>query len=209
VGVVEKEEEPKTKLGTEENPIIWSFVPYGEIERVVSSAQLVADLLYDKTGLYISTSVTTEYTDVVEAMANDPPEVHMASLDTFAYILAADRGAAEAMLVSVRYGSPTYNGQFIARADSGISEVADLMEIIDAGSHVAVFAAVYNKDVYAGATHVDARSSLEKDYSDIMDKVVAIKVMADIPNDELQFIPSLPKEMRVFQPTYTYRAPIL
>jgi len=106
----------------------------------------------------------------------------MASLDTFAYILAADRGAAEAMLVSVRYGSPTYNCQFIARADSGISEVADL--------------AVYNKDVDAGATYVDARSSLEKDYSDIMDKVVAIKVMADIPDDELQFIPSLSKKMR-------------
>lgn len=154
----------------------------------------------------------------------------MASLDTFAYILAADRGAAEATLVSVRYGSPTYSCQFIARADSGISEVADLKgktfarpdpmstsgsivpmlamraaginpeadlkEIIDAGNHVAVVAAVYNKDVDAGATFVDARISLEKDHSDIMDTVAVIKVIADIPNDGLQFIPSLPKEMR-------------
>ena len=77
-----------------------------------------------------------------------------------------------------------------------INPEADLKEIIDAGSHDAVVAAVYNKDVDAGATYVDARISLEKDHSDIMDKVVVLKVMADIPNDGLQFVPSLPKEMR-------------
>jgi phosphonate transport system substrate-binding protein len=163
-------------------------------------------------------------------MASDPPEVHMASLDTYSYILAADRGAAEAALVAVRYGSPIYNGQFIARADSGISELADLKGktfarpdpmsssgwiipmltmraaginpetdlrgIIDAGGHIAVAAAVYNKDVDAGATYMDARTSLEEDHPDIMDKVVVIKITADIPNDGLQFVPSLPKEMR-------------
>ncbi len=218
------------ELGTEENPIIWSFVPSGEMERVAAGAQSVADLLYDKTGLFFSTNVATEYAGVIEAMGSDPPEAHMASLPTFAYILAADRGIAEAALVSVRFGSPTYNGQIITRADSGISKVADLKgrtfarpdplstsgwiipmltmraaginpdsdlkEIVDAGSHEAVVAAVYNGDVDAGATYVTARSRIEKDHPDVMEKVVVIEVTADIPNDGVQFVPSMTQEMR-------------
>ena len=124
----------------------------------------------------------------------------MASLATFAYVLAAERGAAEAALVSVRYGTPTYNGQLIAGIDSGVSKVSDLKgktfarpdplstsgwiipmltmraegivperdlaQIVDAGSHDSVVAAVYNGEVDAGATYVDARTRLEGDFYD-------------------------------------------
>jgi phosphonate transport system substrate-binding protein len=114
------------ELGSEENPIIWAFVPSGEMERVAGGAQTVADLLTEETGLYFDTSVATEYAGVIEAMCSDPPEAHMGSLATFAYVLAADRGCAEAELVSVRYGSPTYNGQIIVRADSGLNSLTDL-----------------------------------------------------------------------------------
>ena len=217
-------------LGSEENPIIWSFVPSGEMERVASGAQSVADLLHDRTGLYFSTNVATEYAGVIEALSSEPPEAHMASLATFAYVLAADLGVAEAALVSVRYGSPTYNGQIIARADRGISKITDLggrtfarvdplsasgwiipmltmraaginpetdlEQIVDAGSHDSVAAAVYNGDVDAGATYVDARTRIEKDHPDVMEKVVVIEVTIDIPNDGVQFHPSVPQELR-------------
>ena len=217
-------------LGSEENPIIWSFVPSGEMERVASGAQEVADMLHDETGLYFETNVATEYAGVIEAMASDPPEAHMASLATFAYVMAAERGVAEAALVSVRYGSPTYNGQLIARADSGISKVSDLngktfgrpdplstsgwiipmltmrgagvdpetglAGVVDCGSHDAVAAAVYNGDVDAGATYVDARTRIEGDYPDVMDEVVVIAVTENIPNDGVQFIPSMDDEMK-------------
>jgi phosphonate transport system substrate-binding protein len=116
----------EAELGTEENPVIWSFVPSGEMERVASGAQEVADLLHDKTGYYFKTNVATEYAGVIEALSADPPAAHMASLATFAYVLAAERGVAEVKLVSVRYGTPTYNGQVIVRKDSGISKLADL-----------------------------------------------------------------------------------
>jgi phosphonate transport system substrate-binding protein len=216
-------------LGSEENPIIWAFVPSGEMERVASGAQQVADMLFDKTGLYFSTSVATEYAGVIEALASDPPEAHMASLATFAYVMAADRGVADVALVSVRYGSPTYNGQIIAGANTGISKVedlagktfarpdplstsgwiipmltmraagvnpdSDLAEVVDAGSHDSVVAAVYNGEVDAGASYVDARTRIEKDYPDVMDKVVVIAVTADIPNDGVQFHPSVPDEI--------------
>jgi phosphonate transport system substrate-binding protein len=220
----------EAELGTEENPIIWSFVPSGEMERVAAGAESVADLINKETGLVIQTNVATEYAGVIEAMCSDPPETHMASLATFAYVLAADKGCAEAELVSVRFGSPTYNGQFIVRADSGLSSVADLAgktfcradplstsswiipmltmraegvntdtdlaEVVDAGSHDAVAAAVYNGDCDVGATYVDARTRIEEDYPDVMEQVVVIAVTEDIPNDGLQYVPSFPRELR-------------
>lgn len=118
--------EPPVELGTEDNPIIWVFVPSGEMERVTAGAQSVADMLLEETGLYFDIFVATEYAGAIEAMCSDPPEAHMASLATFAYVLAADRGCAEVALVAVRFGSPTYNGQLIVRADSGITSIADL-----------------------------------------------------------------------------------
>jgi phosphonate transport system substrate-binding protein len=229
-GVVLAAGKKEAPLGSEENPIVWSFVPSGESERVATGAKEVADLLHQQTGYFFKTNVATEYAGVIEAMGSNPPTAHMASLATFAYVLAAERGVAEAALVSVRYGSAVYNGQIIVRKDSGITKLTDLKgktfarpdplstsgwiipmltmkaaginpetdlaRVVDAGSHDAVVAAVYNGDVDAGATFVDARTTLEKQHPDVMDKLVVINVSADIPNDGVQFIPSMPKEMK-------------
>jgi phosphonate transport system substrate-binding protein len=218
------------KLGTEKNPLIWSFVPSGEMERVAAGAESVADLIEAETGLVIDTNVATEYAGVIEAMCSDPVEAHMGSLATFAYILASKKGCAEVALVSVRYGSPSYNGQIIARTDSGITELSQLAgktfcrpdplstsgwiipsldlaaagvdpdtglaEVVDAGSHDAVVAAVYNGDCDAGATFVDARSSIEEDYPDVKEVVAVIHTSVDIPNDGLQFASSVPQDIR-------------
>lgn len=218
------------KLGTEDNPIVWVFVPSGETDRVTAGAQSVVDLLHEQTGLFFDVKVATEYAGAVEAMCADPPEAQMSSLATFAYVMAADRGCAEAAMLAVRYGSPTYNGQFLVRADSGITDISqlagktfcrpdplstsgwvipsimmkaagvdpdnDLAEIVDAGSHDAVAAAVYNGDCDAGATYVDARSRIEEDYPDVMEQTVVIALEPDIPNDGVQFVPSMPQELR-------------
>jgi len=220
----------KKPLGSEENPIVWAFVPSGEMERVSAGAQQVADLLHDRTGLYFKTLVATEYAGVIEALRSDPPSAHMTSLATFAYIMAADMGVSQAALVSVRNNTPFYNGQIIARAGRGITKLADLKgktfarvdplstsgwiipmltmkaagivperdlkQIVDAGSHDAVVAAVYNGDVDAGACYVDARTRIEKDKPDVMEKVLVLQVSAPIPNDGVQFHPSLPKDLR-------------
>jgi phosphonate transport system substrate-binding protein len=220
----------EAELGTEENPIIWAVVPSGETERVVSGFEQVADLIFEETGLVIEPFVATEYAGVIEAMCSDPPKAHMASLATFSYLLAAERGCAEAELVSVRFGSPVYNGQIYVRADSGITSVeelagktfcrpdplstsgwiipsielraagidpdTDLSQIVDAGSHEAAVAGVYNGDCDAGASYVDARGRIEEEYPDVMDAVQVINISADIPNDGVQYVPSLPREMR-------------
>ncbi|MCB2209603.1 phosphate/phosphite/phosphonate ABC transporter substrate-binding protein [bacterium] len=78
----------------------------------------------------------------------------------------------------------------------GIDPDTDLAEIVDAGSHDAVAAGVYNGDCDAGSTYVDVRSSLEEDYPDVMDVTKVVEVSADIPNDGVQFQPTVPAEMQ-------------
>jgi len=221
-------EEPT--LGSEEDPIIWAVVPSGETERVVAGFEQVAAMIYDETGLVITPFVATEYAGVIEAMCSDPAKAHMGSLATFAYILAADRGCAEAALVSVRYGSAVYNGQIFVRADSGITSIeelagktfcrpdplstsgwiipsitlkaagidpdTDLAQVVDAGSHDASIAGVYNGDCDAGSSYVDARTRVEEDYPDVMDVITVIEISADIPNDGVQFVTSFDADMK-------------
>ena len=223
-GEMMEEAAPATEstLGTEEDPIIWAVVPSGETERVVTGFEQVAEMIFAETGLVIEPFVATEYAGVIEAMCSDPAGAHMASLATFSYILAADRGCAEAALVSVRFGSAVYNGQIFVRADSGIETLADLAgktfcrpdplstsgwiipsielkaagidpdtdlaQIVDAGSHDASVAGVYNGDCDAGSSYVDARGTIEEDAPDVMDVLTVISISADIPNDGVQFV---------------------
>jgi len=220
----------KPELGTEENPIIWVLVPSGESETVLAGFEDVAALLFDETGLVIEPFVATEYAGAIEAMCSDPVKANMASLATFAYMLASERGCAEAELVSVRFGSPSYNGQIFTRADSGIENLSDLAgktfcrsdplstsswiipslemrgagvnpdtdlaNVVDAGSHDAAVAGVYNGDCDAGASFVDARGTIEEDHPDVMDVIKIIYVTGDIPNDGVQYVPSFPRELR-------------
>lgn len=229
-GAVFASGQKEAALGTEENPIIWAFVPSNDTQEIAAGGEAVAAMIYEKTGLVIEPSIATEYAGVIEALSSDPPSAHMASLATFAYVVAADRGVAEAELVSVRYGRPFYDGQIIAGADTGIKKIedlkgrsfarpdplstsgwiipsltmrargvnpdTDLTEIVDAGGHPSVVTAVYNGDVDAGATFVDARTSIQDDNPDVMEKVVVIEVSAPIPNDGVQFHPSISAEMR-------------
>lgn len=218
------------ELGTEENPLIWAFVPSGEMERVAAGAEAVADLIFDETGLVIDTFVATEYVGVIEAMCSDPPKAHMGSLATFSYIVAADRGCAEAELVSVRFGSAVYNGQIFVKADSGLETLSDLngktfcfgdplstsssiipgielkaagvdpdtdlSEAIYTGSHDEAVAGVYRGDCDAGASYVDARTRIEEEHPDVMEVLKVIFVSTDIPNDGVQYVSSLSRELR-------------
>jgi phosphonate transport system substrate-binding protein len=220
----------EAELGSEDNPIIWVVVPSGETERVTAGFDSVAELLREDTDLYFKPLVATEYAGAIEALCSDPAEAHMASLATFAYVLAADRGCADAAMLSVRFGSPTYNGQFLVRADSGITDLSQLAgktfcrpdplstsgwvipsvmlraagvdpdtglaQIVDAGSHDGVAAAVYNGDCDAGATYVDARTRIEEDYPDVMEQTVIIALEPDIPNDGVQFVSDFDGELR-------------
>jgi phosphate/phosphite/phosphonate ABC transporter binding protein len=78
----------------------------------------------------------------------------------------------------------------------GLDPEADLASITDVGGHDAVVIGVYNGDCDAGATFVDARTNVEEDFPDVMDKVTVIAESVPIPNDTISFVPDIPEEVR-------------
>ncbi len=57
------------------------------------------------------------------------------------------------------------------------------METIFAGSHDAAVLAVYNGDVDVATSFNDARTAIDDDFPDVMDKICVLGYTGDIPND--------------------------
>jgi len=220
----------EAELGTEENPIVWALVPSGETQAILAGADELVAMLEERTGYIFSAIVAADYSGVIEALSADPPSAHMAALNTFGAILAAERGVAKVGLIAVRRGDPFYGGQFVVAADSGIESVADmagrtfarpdpnstsgwivpsivmraagvnpdtdLAEVVDAGGHSGVISAVYNQSADAGASFVDARSTISEDNPDVNEKVLVLEEFGPIPNDGIQYSTAMPEEMR-------------
>jgi len=211
----------------EEVNLVMSFVPSGDTEEILASGEEIARMLSERTGYNVTANVATSYAAVIEAMGAGNAQIGW--LNTFGYVLAHEKYGVEVALATVRFGSTSYKGQIITRADSGITSIEDLkgktfcrpdplstsgwvvpsitmaaagldpdtdIQVVDAGSHNNVVAAVYNGDCDAGATYVDARGTVEDDFPDVKEKVVVIAESADIPNDTVSFAPDVPPEVR-------------
>lgn len=85
----------------------------------------------------VNVTVATDYNALIEGMASE--QIHVGLLATTAYVLAADEGAAEAILKSLRFDVDDngklrkdlpmvsgYKSQLVAGVDSGIKSVKDL-----------------------------------------------------------------------------------
>jgi len=217
----------QAELGTEENPIKWVLVPSSEAEGVLAGFEKFTDLVFDETGLVIEPFVSTSNAAAIEALCSG--EAHMGALNTFSTVVAIQRDCVDVELVSVRFGSPFYNGQMLAAADSGITTVADFagktfcrddefstsswiipmltmraagidvendVTATDTGGHDMNVIGIYEGECEVGASYVDARTSVEDEYPDVMDKVVVIALSADIPNDGVQYSKDFPQELR-------------
>ncbi|HMT20561.1 MAG TPA: phosphate/phosphite/phosphonate ABC transporter substrate-binding protein [Promineifilum sp.] len=112
------------ELGTEENPIVMSFVPSGDTQDIIASGDTLAQLLSESTGLTITSNVGTDFSSVREAMCANQAQIGW--LNTFNYVLANEQCGVDAALATSRFGSTTYAGQIIVRADSGIETLQDL-----------------------------------------------------------------------------------
>jgi phosphonate transport system substrate-binding protein len=178
--------------------------------------------------LYFEPLLVEDYVDVVDAMCGLPNSAHMATMSIFPYLHASAMGCAEAALVSERYGSLTYAGQLIVRADAGIQDLHDLegrsfcrpeqfslsgwiipwlelvaagvdvnsISIIDAGGHDEVVRFVYRGDCDAGSAYVDVRASLDDELPDVMEVIEVIAYTTDIPNDGVQYHPTISDALR-------------
>jgi phosphonate transport system substrate-binding protein len=84
----------------------------------------------------------------------------------------------------------------IAMRAEGLDPNRDLGEIVNTEGHDGVVQAIYTGECEAGATWVDARALVENELPDVRERVVVIAESAPIPNDTLNFAPSLTASQR-------------
>lgn len=111
-------------LGTAENPIVMSFVPSGDTQDIIASGDTLAQMLTESTGLSVTSNVGTDFSSVREAMCAG--QAHIGWLNTFNYVLANEQCGVDAAMATSRFGTTTYAGQIVVRADSGITTLEDL-----------------------------------------------------------------------------------
>lgn len=122
----EPTEEPAgDELGTEDNPIVMSFVPSGDTQDILVSGDEIAEMITERTGLVIETNVGTDFAAVREAMGAE--QAHIGWLNTFNYVLANETYGVDVALVTERFGLSYYNGQINVNADAGIESLDDLV----------------------------------------------------------------------------------
>lgn len=126
--VVEKEVEKVVKetvvVEKEPTKLLMSFVPSGDTQEIITGGEAIERLLEEKTGYEIDTNVATSYAAVVEAMCAG--NVDIGWLNTFGYILAHEKCGVDVALATIRFGTPYYTGQIIAREGSGIETLSDM-----------------------------------------------------------------------------------
>jgi phosphonate transport system substrate-binding protein len=87
-------------------------------------------------------------------------------------------------------GAPALDPQLAPRRRRGSGRAA----VTFAGSLTR--SRLYNGECDAGATFVDARTTIEEAFPDVMDRVSVIEVSIPIPNDGVQYQTSFPRELR-------------
>jgi phosphonate transport system substrate-binding protein len=110
-------------LGTEKNPIKLFFVPTVDVKIIEDSSATIKTILEQSTPYKFQVSIPTSIIAVVEAFGTKRADI--AAINTFGYLLAFERYGAEAGLTVLRHGSPTYQAQFIARANGPIQKLED------------------------------------------------------------------------------------
>ena len=110
-------------LGTADKPIIVAFEPSGTSTEITAGGQELLALLSTETGLTFKGVIPNSYAALTEAMGSGNAQIGW--MATFAYILAKQKGFADAALITVRFGSDHYGSQFIANVKSGFTPAAD------------------------------------------------------------------------------------
>lgn len=117
------------RLGSFDRPIILSFTPSQDTQRVTASGSAITAALERATGLKWRVSVPTSYAATIEGMCAG--SVDIAFLAPLQMALALDKGCATPFLGALRNDenrqpSTTYNSQILVRSDSGINDIAGL-----------------------------------------------------------------------------------
>jgi phosphonate transport system substrate-binding protein len=112
------------ELGTEDNPVVMSFVPSGDTEDIIASGDQLAQMVSDIADVVVVAEVGTDFAATREAMGAG--EAHIGWLNTFNYVLANEKYDIDVGLVTERFGTTSYRGQLNVNADAGINSLEDL-----------------------------------------------------------------------------------
>ena len=140
------EEEPAEETPAEEEPAAeYEEIDSLEVQLIPSRDAAVLDaqrgplqaMLEEQLDMPVNVTVATDYVGLIEAMKSK--QVHVGFLAPASYVLAADQGAAEVVVVSTRYDVDdegnqlddqplvtSYRAQLLTGKDSGITKVEDL-----------------------------------------------------------------------------------
>lgn len=115
----------RKELGTSDNPIKLFFVPSVDAKLISDKSKIFQQFLEKNTPYKYTISIPSSFVAVVEAFGTQRADI--AALNTFGYIMAHEKYGAEAHLTFVRFGNSTYRSQIIARTDSPIKSLANIM----------------------------------------------------------------------------------
>lgn len=97
--------------------IVFGFVPSQEQEELSDDIQPFVDVLTEALGIEVEGIVTTDYTGLVTAMGTG--QADFGAFGPFGYVLAEQQFPnLEVLLQSIRFGAPTYHGQWFTNDPS-------------------------------------------------------------------------------------------
>ncbi len=108
--------------------LIFGFVPSQEVSELQDDVEFLAGVLSDALGIEVEGIVTTDYTGLGVALGTG--EADMGAFGPAGYVLAQRQyGNLELLAQSVRFGDPTYHGQYFTNdpslcGDAGVEEGA-------------------------------------------------------------------------------------
>ncbi|MBM7659966.1 phosphonate transport system substrate-binding protein [Bacillus mesophilus] len=124
-----KEEEGTATEGNggeeEVTELTMGFIPSQEADQIADNVKPLEDYLTAELGVPVKAEIMIDFVGLVEGMRTG--QIDIGFTNPFGYVQAVDRANVEVLVKAIRHGSDTYKAQFIARADSGLTSVEDLV----------------------------------------------------------------------------------
>ena len=111
------------ELGLAENPLILALPPSANSPEQIEAARVIASQFTQRTGYTVVTIVPNSYTELVDALENGNADIVL--LDPYAYELAYQRGAVNAIYGVIRDGESLYGSQFLGTRKGGFESYYD------------------------------------------------------------------------------------
>jgi len=111
--------------GQREEELVMGFVPIKDADSLIEDVTPLADMLSRELGIKVRPFTAVNYVSVVEGLGSG--QVDFGFIPPFSYVLAYSESNARVILTALgKDNLPYYRSQFVARADSGITDLSDL-----------------------------------------------------------------------------------